>query len=32
MTKVRYCRTKVGEEEKERMGRSYGLGDKETIF
>ena len=31
MTEVRYCRTKLGEEESERMDRSYGLSDKETI-
>ena len=27
MTEVRYCRTKLGEEERERMDRSYGLSD-----
>ena len=27
MTEVRYCRTKLGEEERERMNRGYGLSD-----
>ena len=27
MTEVRYCRTKLGEEDRERMDRSYGLSD-----
>ena len=30
MTEVQYCRTKLGEEERERMDRSYGLSDKGT--
>ena len=30
MTEVRYCRKKLGEEEKERMDRSYGLSEKGT--
>ena len=31
MTEVLYCRTKLAEEERERMDRSYGLSDKGTI-
>ena len=31
MTEVQYCRTKLGEEERERMDRSYELSDKGTI-
>ena len=31
MTEVRYCRAKLGEEERERMGRSYELSDRGTI-
>ena len=31
MTEVQYYRKKLGEEERERMDRSYGLSDKGTI-
>ena len=31
MTEVRYSRIQLGEEEKKRMDRSYGLSDKGTI-
>ena len=31
MTEVRYCRTKLGELEREMLDRSYGLSDKRTF-
>ena len=31
MTELRYCRAKLGEEERERMDMSYGVSDKGTI-